>query len=41
VSAVALLGAAVGLLGALCSPPPSRPFAVPLVPARALEEVAA
>jgi energy-coupling factor transport system permease protein len=41
VSAVALLGAAVGLLGALCSPPPSRPFAAPLVPARAREEVAA
>jgi energy-coupling factor transport system permease protein len=41
VSAVALLGAAVGLLGALCSPPPARPFAAHVAPARAREEVAA
>lgn len=39
VSGVALLGAAVGLLGALCSPPPARPYAP--APVRGRQEVAA
>jgi energy-coupling factor transport system permease protein len=39
VSGVALLAAAIGLLGALCSPPPARPFHRAALPLR--EEVAA
>ena len=39
VSGLALLGAGIGLLGALCSPPPARPFAP--APVRARQEVAA
>jgi energy-coupling factor transport system permease protein len=39
ISVVALLGAAVGLLGALCSPPPARPFAA--MPVAPRQEVAA
>jgi energy-coupling factor transport system permease protein len=40
VSGAAVLAAAIGLLGALCSPPPARPFSAP-VPARARQELAA
>jgi energy-coupling factor transport system permease protein len=39
VSAVALLAAAIGLLGALCAPPPARPFQAAPMPMR--ERVAA
>jgi energy-coupling factor transport system permease protein len=39
VSGVALGAAAIGLLGALCSPPPAREYVAPAVPRR--QEVAA